>query len=415
MGRSFGKAAYRALSRRSAALGRAPINPRAPGELIWLHAPEKDNMLAIQYLAQRISSAREDAQILVTVPDEVALNTLRASWTPPETVLLDTVPTEHPDAVAGFLDHYKPGVALWAWGALRPNLIWQAQNNGVLMALIDGAEDGFDGHRDRWLPDFSRNLLAGFDTILVRSRKALLRLQTLGIPTARVDVTPPLQAGGQALYCDDADLTEMSLIIAGRPVWLAAHVQESELSTVLNAHRKAQRLSHRLLLILNPAKVELTEKFRDAIAAEQLRMTDWSAREEPDDSTQVMLANDTGDLGLFYRIAPVSFVGSSLTNGFGGHDPFDAAALGSAVLYGPNVRRYLAFYSRLAEVGAARIVNDGESLGTAVTQLIAPDQAATMAVAGWDVISQGAALTDRVIELVQNALDNVSGGQDARA
>jgi 3-deoxy-D-manno-octulosonic-acid transferase len=62
-------------------------------------------------------------------------------------------------------------------------------------------------------------------------------------------------------------------------------------------------------------------------------------------------------------------------------------------------------YSRLAAAGAARIVNDADALTTAVSRLIAPDQAATMAHAGWDVISEGAALADRIIDLTQDALD----------
>ena len=128
-----------------------------------------------------------------------------------------------------------------------------------------------------------------------------------------------------------------------------------------------------------------------------------------------MVTDDPGDRGLFFRVAPVSFLGSSLVQGNGGCDPLDAAALGSAVLYGPKVRHFMASYTRLAAAGAARIVNDADALGTAVSRLIAPDQAATMAHAGWDVISQGAALTDRVVDLVQDALDQRSEPHDARA
>ena len=82
-----------------------------------------------------------------------------------------------------------------------------------------------------------------------------------------------------------------------------------------------------------------------------------------------------------------------------------AAGLGSAVLYGPNVRNHLNAYSRLASAGAARIVNDANALGVAVARLIAPDHAATMALAGWQVASESAAVTDRIVDLVQDALD----------
>jgi len=105
----------------------------------------------------------------------------------------------------------------------------------------------------------------------------------------------------------------------------------------------------------------------------------------------------------------VSFLGGSLLIGRGDIDPLEAAALGSAVLYGPRVGRYLQSYSRLASAGAARIINDSAALGMAVTRLVAPDQAAIMAHAGWDVVSEGAALMDRITVLVQDTLDTQQG------
>ena len=83
--------------------------------------------------------------------------------------------------------------------------------------------------------------------------------------------------------------------------------------------------------------------------------------------------------------------------------------MGAAILYGPKVRHFLPSYTRLAAAGAARIVNDAEGLGTAVSRLIAPDHAATMAHAGWDVISRGAVLVDQISEMVQDALDQSMG------
>ena len=98
-------------------------------------------------------------------------------------------------------------------------------------------------------------------------------------------------------------------------------------------------------------------------------------------------------------------MGSSLISGHGGRDPFEPAALGSAILYGPNVSRYLPAYSRLASAGAARIVRDAETLAGAITRLSAPDQAALMAHAAWEVSSDGAEATDRLMNLVQDVLD----------
>jgi 3-deoxy-D-manno-octulosonic-acid transferase len=124
------------------------------------------------------------------------------------------------------------------------------------------------------------------------------------------------------------------------------------------------------------------------------------------------LTSAQDELGLWYRIAPLSFLGSSLASGQHGLDPLQAAGLGTAILYGPNVRNYMPSYTRLAAAGAARIVNDTRALGVAVAQLISPDHAASMAMSGWDVVSQGTDVTDRITELVAIALDAVEGGNN---
>lgn len=404
MAQSLGLTAYRALTRRSEAHLDAPATPRPDGELIWIHAAEPGNLIAVQDLALRLCANRVGLNVLITLP-EGATMPARIGVPQDAVLILQTIPNEHPGSVATFLDHWRPDICIWVWGALRPNLILATAESGCPMIMIDADARGFDGRRDRWMSDLTRHVLSRFQAILTRTDLGQRRLVQLGLRPKDVEVTSPLLAGGQALLCADSDLADLSAALTGRPVWFASRVLANEAPIVLAAHRKALRLSHRLLLVLNPAEAADA----DAIAAQasdyNLNVIRWGDAAYPDDTTQVMIADDPNDLGLFYRVAPVSFLGSSLMSDRGGSDPFDAAALGSAVLYGPKVRHYMPSYTRLAAAGAARIVNDADALGTAVSHLIAADQAAAMAHAGWDVISEGAALTDRVIDLVQDALD----------
>ena len=415
MGRSFGLAAYSALARRTSDRRFLPSGPRPAGQLVWIHAPETDTLLAIEDLTQRLRAARYGLQILITVQTQAEIEAAHKVFGAQEALKLEVAPSDHPDAVKAFWQHWAPDMGLWTWGRLMPNLISLAHSKACPMLLIDADVSGFDGRRDRWLPDLSRQLLTPFAGIMVRSSETLKRMETLGLSTSNIDVTPPLQAGGRALPCDHSDLDDLAKQLKGRPVWFASHVQEKEISPVLAAHRKAQRMSHRLLLVLHPAQEDLRARIEQNIASEGFRMANWSEGNTCDDAVQVLLATDPDDIGLFYRASPVSFIGSSMFAGYHGSNPFDAAALGSAVLYGPNVRRFLPFYSRLAKAGAARIVQDADGLGTAITHLIAPDQAASMAHAGWDVISEGASLTDRVVDFVQAGLDGELEGVNARA
>lgn len=405
MARSLGLAAYRALTRRGDVPQEAPPQPRPGGELIWIHAAEPGNLLAVHDLAQRLIGSREAVSILITLPADTPRS---PRFLPEKTggqIIQIDAPSEHPTAVRSFLDHWKPDLAIWTWGGLRPNLIVETTDRRCPMLLIDADVEGFDNRRDRWLRDMTRQLLVRFSAVLARSALGRRRLIQLGLSETDVEQTSALLAGGQALPCRDTDLADLSAAMGGRPAWFAAQVAPREIPIVLSAHKRASRLSHRLLLILQPSAPVHAETAAQLASDENFHVIRWEEGQLPDEGAQVLITDDAANQGLFFRVAPVAFLGSTLVAGDGGCDPLDAAALGSAVLYGPKVRHYMASYSRLAAAGAARIVNDSDALGAAVSTLIAPEHAAAMAHAGWDVISQGAALTDRVLDLVQDALD----------
>ncbi len=401
MARSFGLTAYRALMRRGEARVPDIGIPRPDGELLWIHAAEPANTIALMDLATRLMAVREGLNVMVSRPEgekepQRPANSRRH---------FTQVPDEHPASVNAYLDHWRPDACVWAWGGLLPNLVLATAERKIPMFLIDADSAGFDGRRDRWIPDVARRLLTEFETVLVRSSAGGRRLLQLGLARDRFEITPPLLAGGHALPCDDAAVQAFTAAIVGRTVWYANGVVPEEVQTVLKAHKQALRLSHRLLLILRPYEGQSIEKVLEQAAALDLRTASWDDGVFPDEITQLLVTTEPRDAGLFYRVATVSFMGGSLVSSGTACDPFEAAALGSAVLYGPKVGQFLQSYKRLATAGAARIVNDTGALGTAVTRLVAPDQAAVMAHAGWDVISEGAAVTDNVIDLVQNALD----------
>jgi len=115
-----------------------------------------------------------------------------------------------------------------------------------------------------------------------------------------------------------------------------------------------------------------------------------------------------GELGLWYRLASVSFVGGSWEP-IGGHNPFEPAALGSAILHGPYVTNFVDIYQRLTDARAARLVSSPQALAEAVDELLAPDRAAIMAHAAWEVVSAGADVTDRAKAILLETLDGAVG------
>lgn len=398
----IGLAAYRTESRRTVAPPFAPVAPRPVGELVWLHADEPGGGRAKYDLARELLQMRDDLTVLVTANNHSQAPEL-------EGLILDQVPDEHPDYTEAFIGHWAPDTTLWMWGGLRPNLILSTWKNGAPMYVIDAGQDGFDRSKEGWLPEVPRNLLAHFDGWLTRSEAAKLRLEQLGCPKDQVEHVPPLQPLGQTLPFVDSDLEELRAELTGRPVWFARGITAHELPFVLEAHKNAMRSAPRLILILEPAENTDIASMISSFAEAEFRHASWNEGALPNESAQILLADTQEDTGLWFSLASVSFLGQSLDPDGKGCDPYQAAAHGSAVLYGPHVDAYLRSYSRLAASGAARLISDAQSLSTAVARLTSPDQAATMAMAAWDVVTAGAAATERISALVSEALDKRAG------
>lgn len=382
----------------------ASYDDRPPGFLIWIHVTRAARLPALLQLATRLMSQRADTNVLFTVVHGV---------TPPrrlnQGILHCVLPGPHPLDALAFLNHWQPDLCLWTSGDLCPSLVVTAAEAGLPLYLIDATEDGFSGKPVSYLPNPTLATLSYFSVIMASDANASRRLKRIGVSESELTITGPLQEGGAALPCDDTDLEDLRTALGTRPVWLAAMVQPEELGSILRAHRIVSRFAQRLLLVVVPDRPDMGDDMAARLEGASITFCRWSHGEFPDENIEILLADTYGEMGLWYRLAPISFMASSLVSGHGGCDPFEPAALGSAILYGPNSGRHLHAYSRLAEAGAARIVRDTDTLASALKQLVAPDRAAAMSLAAWEVVSEGALVTDRIMDLIHDTLDLAEG------
>ncbi|MEL7011866.1 MAG: glycosyltransferase N-terminal domain-containing protein, partial [Pseudomonadota bacterium] len=374
---------------------------RPDGEVVWCHAADALHVDIAHMLADRLTQERPGVHLLVTSakPMSAAPNeNHRAHYA--------ELPADTNSAARTFLERWSPDVCVWTAGDIRPVLLSHAHRLQIRLYLVDAVNARLSGLGWRWLPNGHRSAVKLFDAILTRDAMTSDALRgKLGVPATRVSLGGPLWQGSRPMRCNEDEREELSKLLLGRPVWLGAHLENEEIAAVLSAQLGIIRISHRTVLIVSPKNPADAATARSWLNENGLRYIEWSDGDLPNETTQVILADDPGDLGLWYRIAPISFMGSSLSPGTYGSDPNEPAAHGSAILYGPNIRHYLETYSRFAEVGAARIVRDASSLAAAVQRLIPSDQSAAMAHAAWDVATQSAAVMDQIVDLIIEALD----------
>ena len=131
----------------------------------------------------------------------------------------------------------------------------------------------------------------------------------------------------------------------------------------------------------------------------------------PGPDTDIYLADTLGELGLFYRIAPVALVGGSLIP-HGGQNMLEPARLDCAIIHGPHMENFRAISDEMSAKGAAIEVADAEELVKAVTQLLGDEELRARVSATAAAI---AAEKEDVLDSVVNQLQPVLAGIAARA
>jgi 3-deoxy-D-manno-octulosonic-acid transferase len=379
-----------------------PGRPRPDGPLIWFHAASVGESLALVELIRRIREERPDVHVLVTTGTVTSAGVMDERL--PEGAFHQFVPLDARAFVTRFLDHWRPDLAIWCESELWPALICETRDRDIPMVIVNARMSKASHDRWRFLRGMARSLLNRFDHAMVQDDITAMYLRRLGMPADRMEVAGTLKEGSAALPCDEDDRRDMAAALGGRPVWLAASTHDGEERIVLDAHDLALKANPRLLLVLVPRHPARGDDLAQMLQSEGWRFNRRTAGEMPEADAQVYLADTMGELGLWYRISPISFVGGSLQP-IGGHNPFEPAALGSAILHGPYVTNFVDIYQRLTEAKAARLVSGPDTLSEAVHELLSPDRAAAMAGAAWEVVSAGAEVTDRALAMILDRLD----------
>jgi 3-deoxy-D-manno-octulosonic-acid transferase len=343
---------------------------RPAGRLIWVHAASVGETNAILPLVQRLTTA--GFRVLFTTATvtsaEIAANRL------PEGAFHQYSPLDIAPYVDRFLDHWRPEFVIFAESELWPNIITRLEEAVVPLIVANArlSERSYRGWRR--IGPIARALFSRIGLVLARSEEDGARFRSLGAD--RVQVTGNLKLDVPPLAADLDEMARVQSAIAQRPVWVAASTHDGEEAMVADAHRMVREKIPDLLTILVPRHPGRGSAVREVLASRRLAVAQRSRGEPLLREIDVYLADTLGELGLFYRVAPVAFLGGSLIP-HGGQNPIEPARLETAVLHGPHIRNFAEIYALLDEVAPAPPVYDAGSLAAAVIALLTRPKAAT--------------------------------------
>jgi 3-deoxy-D-manno-octulosonic-acid transferase len=374
---------------------------RPGGPLLWIHTASVGEATSVLALMQRIIEERPGIAILATTGTVAAARLLDSRL--PQGVVHQFVPVDLPRPVERFLDHWRPDLAVWVESELWPNLVFAAQHRAIPMLLVNARLSAGSQARWRLLPGLIRRMLEGFALCLTQDATQAERFRRLGAP--EVASVGDLKAAAAPLAADPAALAELRRQIGSRPLWLAASTHAGEEEIAAAAHRRLAEAHRGLLTIIAPRHPVRGPAIAERLGAGGLRVARRAAGEAIRAETEIYLADTLGELGLFFRLAGIAFIGGSLV-GKGGHNPFEAARLDCAILHGPDTANCAGMADALADAGAAETVRDAETLAHAVGRLLADPRLRTArAAAAAQVAAAGGGTLDAVLDRLAPWLD----------
>lgn len=310
---------------------------RPRGLLVWMHGASIGETQLLLETARELQTRREGLNFLITCQTVTAASLVERALAE-DTALARAAfhqfaPVDTPAIARRFVAHWRPDLAIFSEGEIWPNLLKALRAEKTPTALINArmTEKSLSGW-SRW-PGFSRDLFARFEVILAANRRTANGLAKL---TGRTIDTPGNLKSALPPPSHDASEAESirQQFIMDRACLVAISTHESEEAFVLDALAMMRPRPACIIVPRHPERAASIATLLDDRGYSHARR---STGEQAGRTTDILLADTLGEVGLFALLADTVYLGGGHAPGVGGHNPLEILRLGTPVVTGPHV------------------------------------------------------------------------------
>ena len=322
--------------------------PRPEGKLYWMHGASVGESISMLPLIDKLLREDPNLSIMVTTGTLTSAE-IMAKRLPPR-AFHQFIPFDVPAFARNLINHFKPDAVMWFESELWPSLLSEIHNAGIPLILVNGRIS--DHSFDTWkkFKFVAQDLLNCFSLCLGQSEQDKERLIRLG--AKNVDCVGNLKYAGMPLPVDPEKFKVLTEQIDKRRIFLISSTHNNEEEQLAAYLPILKENADDVLVIIAPRHPN-----RGSDITEMLRQKGFN----------VYVADTIGEMGLWYRLASVSFVGGSLIP-HGGQNFMEPARDKNAVIVGPNMQNFVEMMDRAKANEAVLQKNSAEEV---VQQVIA--------------------------------------------
>ncbi len=343
-----------------------PKKERPNGRLIWLHGASVGESISMLPLINRLLEIYPDVHIMVTTGTTTSAEVMAKRL--PERAFHQYLPIDNPVFTTRFIRYWQPTIALWFESEFWPAMLSSIKRKNIPLILINGRISNKSFKRWQQFDYIIKELLGCFTACLGQSEEDAYRLRILGAKDAMC--LGNLKYAGLPIPVDQAKKAEILTQIAKRPLWLVSSTHNDEEFKIGRFLKELQQKHPNLLTLIAPRHPNRGAEIKEKLEQEYgLNVALRSAGEPIMAKTDVYVADTIGEMGIWYEIAPIVFIGGSLIP-HGGQNFMEPSRCRDAVIVGPHMHNFTDAMNRAKHADGIIQVNDVLELIDMVDQLL---------------------------------------------
>lgn len=380
-----------------------PTKPRPAGRLIWLHGASVGESISMLPLINRLLEIYPDAHVMVTTGTTTSAEVMAKRL--PERAFHQYLPIDNPVFAARFIRHWQPTIALWFESEFWPGMLSTIKRRNIPLILINGRISNKSFKRWQQFDFVIKEILDCFTACLGQSEEDAYRLRALGAKDAMC--LGNLKYAGLPIPVDEEKKKEIQDEIGERPVWLVSSTHSDEEAKIGRYLKELSAKHEGLLTIIAPRHPTRGVEIRDILQDKyQLKTALRSANEKIQPETEVYIADTIGEMGIWYELCPIVFIGGSLIP-HGGQNFMEPSRCRDAVIVGPHMHNFTDAMNRAKRADGIIQVDETVDLIDMVDQLLSNkellDAKCSLA---YNWATSEAKVLDGIAEKIQGYMEN---------
>ena len=330
--------------------------PRPEGRIVWFHSASVGETLSLRSFVSGWHTRYPSDHILITTTTITAAKIVRDQFQ--GIAVHQFVPFDVTFWVNRFLNYWKPDQAFFVDSELWPNSVRACKRKNIPLVLLNARLSDRSYNRWKRVPALAGSLLNQFKLCLAPGPETEERLKALG--TKNVGIMANLKFSVPPLPVNQAYIEYFRPLFLNRHIWIAASTHPGEEELIFNVHQILKKELPHLITIIAPRHPHRANALvKKAVTHGLSFQTLASSLIQFASSSDGIIIDEIGQLGTFYTLSDIVFMGGSLIP-HGGHNPIEATHFKKPVFYGPHMHNFREVCHVLAQAGSRALKDEKE-------------------------------------------------------